>query len=85
MIVTKEPSSFQADISGAPKSHTPFEVILMSKRKKAKQKLPEDLRLDPEKRLVDKFDSTSIAKFPVASPEEMGFRVLDNCAEEHMM
>lgn len=56
----------------------------MSKRKK-KQKLPEDLRLDPEHRLVPKFDSTSIAKFPVAEPEEMGFRVVDNCPEEHIM
>lgn len=45
----------------------------------------EDLRLDPEKRICPKFDSTSIALFPVAKPEEMGMRVLDNCAEEHIM
>lgn len=56
----------------------------MSKRKK-QQKIPENLRLDPEARLAEKFDSASIAKFPVAKPEEMGFRVLDNCAEEHTM
>ena len=43
------------------------------------------LRLEPEKRLCAKFDETSIAKFPVAKPGEMGMRVLDNCAEEHMM
>jgi hypothetical protein len=26
----------------------------------------------------------SIAKFPVAAPGEMGFRVLDNFCEEHI-
>jgi len=45
----------------------------------------DDLRLTPEKRLCAKFDSASIAKFPVARREEMGVRVLDNCAEEHIM
>lgn len=44
-----------------------------------------DLRLEPNKRLVPKFDETSIALFPVAKPGEMGMRVLDNCAEEHIM
>ena len=44
-----------------------------------------DLRLNPEARLCPKFDATSIALFPVAEPEEMGMRVLDNCAEEHIM
>ena len=39
----------------------------------------EDLRLSP------KFDPTSIAHFHVATREDMGFRVLDNCAEEHIM
>lgn len=47
--------------------------------------MPEDLRLNPQKRLCAKFDSTSIALFPVASRDDMGVRVLDNCAEEHMM
>lgn len=50
-----------------------------------KKKETEDLRLDPEKRICPKFDQTSIALFPVADPDKMGFRVLDNCAEEHMM
>ena len=50
-----------------------------------KNKNTEDLRLDPEKRLCPKFDQTSIAKFRVAEPGEMGMRVLDNCAEEHIM
>ena len=47
--------------------------------------LEESLRLSPEHRLCSKFDADSIAKFRVASPEDMGFRVVDNCAEEHMM
>lgn len=45
----------------------------------------EDLRISPQLRLCAKFDDVSIAKFPVASPGEMGMRVLDNCAEEHIM
>lgn len=49
------------------------------------KKKTEDLRLDPEARLCPKFDATSIALFPVAEREEMGVRVVDNCAEEHIM
>ena len=45
----------------------------------------EDLRLNPETRLCPKFDAVSIAKFAVADREEMGVRVVDNCAEEHIM
>lgn len=30
------------------------------------------------------FDPDTIAKFPVAKPEKMGFRVLDNFCEEHI-
>lgn len=45
----------------------------------------EELRVDPEQRLCPKFDSTSIALFPTAEPGDMGFRVLDDCAEEHIM
>ena len=55
------------------------EVIIMKKNK------TEDLRLNPEERICPKFDQTSIAKFSVADPGEMGFRVVDNCAEEHIM
>ncbi len=43
------------------------------------------LRLDPSERLCPIFDSVSIAEFPVAKPEEMGMRVLDDCCEEHIM
>lgn len=42
------------------------------------------LRLEPEKRLCQIFDPTTIATFPVAGPEEMGVRVLDNFCEEHI-
>lgn len=45
----------------------------------------QDLRLDPLQRLCPIFDEESIAQFPVAPPEKMGMRVLDNCAEEHIM
>lgn len=45
----------------------------------------EDLRLDPEKRICPKFDSTSVALFRVADRDVMGVRVVDNCAEEHIM
>ncbi len=58
----------------------------MPDRKKPKKSpAPEDLRLSPELRLCNKFDPDSIALFPVARPGEMGVRVVDNCAEEHMM
>lgn len=53
-------------------------------KKKPKKPCGQDLRLDPERRLCAKFDAASIAKFR-APIEEMGVRVLDNCAEEHMM
>ncbi len=44
-----------------------------------------ELRLEPEKRLCPKFDEVSVARFPVAARDEMGMRVVDNCAEEHIM
>lgn len=54
---------------------------IMSKKKTKKQS--PDLRMEPEKRLCAKFDSMSIAKFPVGRPGDMGMRVRDNCAEEN--
>lgn len=42
------------------------------------------LRVEPEKRLCPQFDRDGIALFPVAEPDEMGFRVLDDCCEEHI-
>lgn len=50
-----------------------------------KKDIPANFRLDPEQRLCAKFDEKSIAKFRVASPRTMGFRVIDNCAEDHIM
>jgi hypothetical protein len=44
-----------------------------------------DFRIEPEKRLCPRFDPVSIALFPIAERDEMGFRVKDNCAEEHIM
>ena len=55
------------------------EVIMMKKKK------TEELRLNPEERVCPKFDQTAIAMFPVADPDDMGMRVLDDCAEEHIM
>ncbi|MCD8375318.1 MAG: hypothetical protein LUD69_00040 [Oscillospiraceae bacterium] len=45
----------------------------------------EELAANPELRLCPKFDSAAVAKFRVASRKEMGVRVVDNCAEEHIM
>ena len=58
--------------------------MVMSKEETL-QKTVDDLRLNPELRLCAKFDALSIADFPVASHEIMGIRVVDNCAEEHIM
>ena len=44
-----------------------------------------DIRLNPQSRLCPRYDPNSIALYPIARPGEMGFRVLDNFAEEHMM
>ena len=41
-------------------------------------------RLEPEKRLCPIVDPDSIYKYPLATSEEMGFRVLDNFPEEHI-
>lgn len=54
-------------------------------KKKNKTPISEDLCIDPEARLCDQFDAVSIAKFPVAAPGKMGVRVVDNCAEDHIM
>ena len=42
------------------------------------------LRLEPEKRICPIVDPDSIYKYPLATREEMGFRVLDNFPEEHI-
>lgn len=66
--------------------HTAVGVIILSKQKKVfRGNRADDLRINPQLRLCPKFDETSIAMFRVADPGEMGMRVLDNCAEEHIM
>ena len=50
--------------------------------KRHQQPRTEDLRLDPEERLCPAYNSVSIKKFYLPS-EEMGVRVIDNCAEEN--
>ena len=53
----------------------------MSRRKKKERPAPSgELSVDPEARVAAKFDAAGIAKFPVAQPGKMGFRVLDDCA-----
>lgn len=43
----------------------------------------DDLRLDPEARVAPRFDAESVAAYTAAAPGKMGFRVIDNCAEEN--
>ncbi len=70
-----------------PAGHTIPGVRNMSKRKtkRSSQQMGENLRLNPQLRLCPKFDPDSIAEFHVGEPGEMGVRVVDNCAEEHIM
>lgn len=59
----------------------------MSDQRHAENSLSDDmpvLRLEPEKRMCPLFDPVAIAKFPVADPDKMGYRVLDNFCEEHI-
>lgn len=56
----------------------------MCKEKKSSAEKMPALRLEPEKRICPLFDPDSIAKFPVAEPGVMGYRVLDNFCEEHI-
>ena len=65
-------------------AHTSAGVMKMLKKRK-REPSSEDLRLNPELRLCERFDATSVSKFPDASPGFMGVRVIDNCAEEHIM
>lgn len=59
----------------------------MSESKPAGNRLDDEkpfLRLEPEKRICPIQDPDSIYKYPLATSEEMGFRVLDNFPEEHI-
>ena len=57
---------------------------MADKDKQREDKTPV-LRLEPEKRLCPAFDPVTVAEFRVASREDMGYRVLDNFCEEHIM
>ncbi len=57
---------------------------MAKKKRKQRPESADSLRLDPETRLAPRFDSVSVARFPIAAPQEMGFRVLDDCTEEHI-
>ncbi len=57
--------------------------VSKQKKKKAIPEPAENLRLNPEARIASAFDSVSVKKFRVPEAERTGFRVLDNCAEEH--
>lgn len=45
----------------------------------------DSLRLDPERRLCPQHDATGIRMFPLASWDWMGFQVLDDFCQEHIM
>ena len=69
--------------AGGQTGHTVGEVMDLNP-KRHQQRITEDLRLAPEARLCPLFDCTSIKMFAAPDPGEMGFRVVDNCAEENM-
>ncbi len=52
-------------------------------KKRVKKQHGEDLRLNPEQRLCPAFDDRSIKQFDLPQAQ-MGFRVVDNCAEENI-
>lgn len=52
---------------------------------RSREDMTRNLRLYPEERICARFDDESIAEYPVARRDKMGTRVLDNCAEEHIM
>ena len=58
---------------------------MAKKRKKRPPVLETSLRVNPEERVSESFDSAGTAKYTVADPERMGFRVTDDCAFEHQM
>ena len=46
---------------------------------------PEDcLRLEPDKRLCSEVDNVAIRMYPLPTWEEMGVRVLDDCARDNI-
>lgn len=41
-------------------------------------------RIEPEKQLCPIYDEVGIRTFPVAEPDDMGFRVVDDFVQEHI-
>lgn len=66
------------------RAHTEYGVSALNNEKENRPGRMPCLRLEPEKRLCPIFDDVAVATFPVAPPEKMGFRVLDDCCEEHI-
>ena len=60
----------------------PVREVIFLNPKRHQQRTTEDLRLDPEARLCPAYHGVSIKQFYLPS-EELGVRVIDNCAEEH--
>ena len=65
-----------------PLSGYPVREVIFLNPKLHQQRTTEDLRQDPESRLCPAYNGVSIKKFYLPS-EEMGVRVIDNCAEEN--
>ncbi len=59
----------------------------IQKHRERLQRFPsgDDIRLSPEQRLCAKFDPVSVATFQVSQEMAPEVRVVDNCAEEHIM
>ena len=55
----------------------------MSRHKKRRDM--DALRVDREQYLCAEYDSTGIRKTEAADPKRAGMRVVDDCAEEHIM
>lgn len=55
-----------------------------NQRKPSAARRETDLRLNPQRRICSKFDPDSVAALRAPEPGTMGFRVVDNCAEENI-
>ena len=60
----------------------PFAEVIFMEAKRRQQRLTGDLRLDPSARLCPAYNAASI-KLHYLPGDEMGMRVIDNCAEEN--
>ena len=54
----------------------------MGKKKKRRM---DAISIDREQHVCPEYDSTGIRKTEVADPSRAGMRVVDDCAEEHIM